>query len=141
MKNTGIFKNFKQAFLLIAFLLFMIPVQVFSQGVTSKNIPEHRFAAVVMTDTLNNYISIDLASLPGFFERAFLLDHIFADPQLVVNNSNISGPTLVVFSNKLNDSSGLIKSLEKYRNEAIEAGKSLSDVKKQELLEKYNKYR
>jgi hypothetical protein len=141
MKNSGTKENIKETFMLFALLLIMIPIQVYSQEISHKSTPDSRFAVVVSSDNLNNYISIDLASLPGFFERAYLLDHIFADPKLVVNNSNISGPSLEVFSDKLNNTNGLIKSLEEYRDKAIEAGKSLSDAQKQVLLEKYNKYR
>jgi hypothetical protein len=119
----------------------VIPFTVFSQQAKSALISEHPIAVVVSTDAVKNNITVDLTGMPDFFDRAFLLDLLFSDPMLVVNNSSIAGPSLELFSDRLNDTSQVLKSLETYYNKALSAGKTLSENQKKELMKKYEKYR
>jgi hypothetical protein len=119
----------------------MLPFSVFSQQAGEVKQPGKAFVTLISSNDVNNYFSLDLENLPGFFEKAYLLDLIFADPNLVVNNTNISGSSLELFSNKMNDPVQLLKSLESYREKATTAGTSLSEEKKKDLLKKYDKYR
>lgn len=141
MKNPIKRRNPKVIQVVFSLLMILLPFSVFSQQSMKAASTENHFASVIKSDETNNYILLDLTSLPGFFERAFLLDLIFADPNLVVNNSNISGPSLELFSNKMNNPVQLLKSLESYRDKAITAGTSLNEEQKKELLMKYGKYR
>lgn len=141
MKNTIKRRNQKAIQVVFSLLLILIPFSGFSQQSINTANAENAFADLKSSDEVNNYISLDLTSLPGFFERAYLLDLIFVDPNLVVNNTNISGPSLELFSNKMNNPVQLLKSLESYREKAINAGSSLNEEQKIELLKKYDKYR
>jgi hypothetical protein len=101
---------------------------------------EKCFVMVSKSDQINNYLSLDLSQLPGFFERAYLLDLIFADPNVLIDQTNIFNPTLEVISSKSHDLSFVINSLNKYFHQSIEAGKDLPPEKKEVLMQKYAKY-
>jgi len=118
----------------------LFPSFVYSQE-NSKSTEKLPFARVVSSDEINNYFSLDLEQLPGFFERAYLLDLIFADSKLVISDSRISGTSLEVFSNKINDKKLVLESLETYLEKALHAGKTSSPSQKEELMKKFDKYR
>lgn len=141
MKSTLKRHNKKAIRVVFSLLMLLLPFSVFSQQSNNVTITEKAFASIKSSNEANNYFLLDLTSLPGFFERAYLLDLIFADSKLVVNNTNISGPSLELFSDRINDPAQLLKSLESYREKAIVAGTSLNEEQKQDLLTKYNKYR
>ncbi len=141
MKRIARHKNREVALIWVALLIILIPFSAFPQQATKVAERENPFVTVVSTDDLNIYISIDLTRLPGFFERAYMLDLIYADSKIVVNKTDISGPALEVFSNKINDTGPILKSIESYRAKAISAGISLSESQKKDLMKKYDKYR
>jgi hypothetical protein len=123
------------------FISSIVPLYVFSQSGKSIKTPCQPVAVVVSTDENNNNISVDLTRIPDFFGRAYLLDLLFSDPVLVVNNSNISGPSLELFSNKVNDINKVLNALETYYEKAILAEETLNESQKDELSKKYAKYR
>ncbi len=141
MKNTIKRRNSKAIQVVFSLLMVLLPFSVFSQQSNNGINTENAFASLTKSDETNNYIRLDMTSLPGFFERAYLLDLIFADSKLVVNNTNISGASMELFSNKINNPVQLLKSLESYRDKAITAGSSLNEEQKNDLLKKYDKYR
>ncbi len=141
MKNAIKSRNPKAIHVVFSLLMILLPFSVFPQLSNNVTITEEANASLIKSDETNNYIQLNLTTLPGFFERAYLLDLIFADSKLVINNTNISGPSLELFSNKINDPVQLLKSLESYRDKAITAGSSLNEVQKKDLLKKYDKYR
>jgi hypothetical protein len=131
----------KTVLCLAIFLSILIPVSGFSQEEKDVLKVEHSFARVVSTEASRNNIIVDLTSLPGFFERAYLLDLIFADSRMVIHETNISGSNLELYSDKLNDISQVLIALNSFRDKAINAGKSFNENQKKELMEKYEKYR
>jgi len=141
MKRIAGFLHKKAAFAFVALLLILIPFAAFAQQAANKGGNEVPFTTIVSTDAYNNYFAVNLTLLPGFFERAYMLDLIFSDPKLVINNTDISGSSLEVFSNRVNDTDQVVKSIENYRSQAIAAAKSMDEKQKNALLEKYNKYR
>jgi hypothetical protein len=133
--------NFKSIIYLAFFISSIVPLSVFSQTGKSLVTSDQPVAVVVSSDEINNNISLDLTRIPDFFRRAYLLDLLFSDPTLVVNNSNISGPSLELFSNKVNDVKQVLTTLETYYDKAILAEKTLNESQKNELMKKYAKYR
>jgi hypothetical protein len=126
---------------LIVSLLFIVPLTLSAQQQKTNVKSTHPFAAVVSSDSVNNHISIDLTQLPVFLERAILLDLVFADPHLVVKVTNISGQKLELFSDKQNDLNLVLRSLESYRDKAINDNRTMNEGKKKQLLKKYAKFR
>jgi len=132
----------KTSFLcLAAILVLILPAFVFGQQTASAGNASKAFASITSTDATNTYFSADLTQMPTFFERAYFLDAVFSDPKLVVNNSNISGTSIALFSSKEYDSAKVLETLESYYKKAIAAEKDFSSVKKDELLKKYEKFR
>jgi hypothetical protein len=127
--------------IVLALLIIVLPFSVFSQKSNNDTKAENNFATLKSADEVNNYFLVDMTTFPGFFEKAYFLDLIFADSKLVVNNSNISGSTLELFSDRINDTEQLLKSLEEYCKKALSASTILKENEKQELVAKYNKYR
>jgi len=125
----------------LGMLVFSLPAFVFGQQAANVGNASKAFATITSTDATNTYFSADLTQMPSFFERAYFLDAVFSDPKLVVNNSNISGTYIALFSSSEYDSAKVIETLESYFNKAIDAGKNFSSAKKNELLKKYEKFR
>ena len=131
----------KGLLILAGLLVFLLPFSVIGQQVASKVVPAKAFATVVSYDATNTYFSADLSCFSSFFERAWFLELVFADPQMVVNNSKITGESFDVFSSREYDSALMLEKLHAYRVQAIEAGKSTPASQKKELLVKYEKYK
>jgi hypothetical protein len=134
-------RNQKTALKWVVFILILLPFSIFAQSSGSSEGVLIPFVRLTSSDSEKNYFSADLTVLPDFFERAYMLELIYSDPELVVNNSNISGSSLEILSNKKNDQEKVIISMGIYRDKAITAGKTLTESQKKELLEKYKKFR
>jgi hypothetical protein len=140
--KTNLFSIKKTNFLnLLGMLVFSLPAFVFGQQAANVGNASKAFATITSTDATNTYFSADLTKMPSFFECAYFLDVVFSDPNLVVNNSNISGTSIALFSSKEYDSAKVLESLESYYKKAIAAGKDFSSAQKEELLKKYEKFR
>jgi hypothetical protein len=142
MKHLQNFTCKSRITLIVAVLAtFLNTGRAFSQTAVSDAKGEVSFVKVISTDETFNYLSLDLTMLPGFFERAYLLDLLFVDPQVVVNKTNISGPSLILFCERSHDLQLVFKSLDDYRLKALNAGKSITGSQREEFLKKYEKYR
>jgi hypothetical protein len=126
---------------IVAILVLLFPLIVYGQQQTIVGNASKPFATITSTDATNTYFSADLTLMPTFFERAYFLDAVFSDPKLVVNNSNISGESILLFSNKEYDAAKVLETLQSFHDKAIEAGKTFPPAKKNELLKKYEKFR
>jgi hypothetical protein len=125
----------------LAFLVAIIgPLDVLSQE-NIKIETSTPFARIISSDENNNYYSLELNQMPGFFEKAYLLDLIFSDSKIVINKTSLSEPTLEIFSSIVNDSKEIIECLVTYQLKAIQAGRTLIPAQKDELMKKYDKYR
>jgi hypothetical protein len=127
--------------MLAGLLVLFLPLSGKGQQNSSGTVQAGAFSTDVSSDQVNIYFSADLLQLPVFFERAFFLQLVFADTKMVVNNSNISGATLEIFSSRENDPVQIKASLEVYRNQALEAEKNMPADQKKELVNKYEKFR
>ncbi|MBK7031590.1 MAG: hypothetical protein IPH45_21405 [Bacteroidales bacterium] len=108
----------------LAFLAAIFgPLTVLSQenGNLETNTPIVR---IVSSDENNNYYSLDLNQMPGFFEKAYLLDLIFSDSKMVIGKTILSEPTLEVFSSKVNDSKEIMECLGSYQLKALQGRKN-----------------
>jgi hypothetical protein len=127
--------------LLVGIMLALLPFTGSGQNLPESTKPVKVFASITGSNGTNTYYSADLTQLPEFFERAFLLDLLFANPKLVVNNSNINGKSLEIFSSSEFDSAQVLNTLQVFHDEAAKANREYSDVQKKELLKKYEKYK
>ncbi len=141
MKFTAFFFPKTRLQHIVLVLVFILPSFVYCQQANTVSSASKAFATITSTDATNTYFSADLTQMPTFFERAYFLDAVFSDPKLVVNNSNISGTSIALFSSKEYDSAKVLESLESYYKKAIAAEKDFSLAKKDELLKKYEKFR
>jgi hypothetical protein len=140
MKTLNFFPN-RHNSVLVLMLLIIVSFNGMSQPTLKKSNSDKQFSTLIKTEGYLNYYSIDLDQLPGFFERGFLLDLIFADSDVVVDQTIISGSSLIVFSNAVNDPKQILDILAGFKEKSIIAGKSLKYDEKESLLKKYEKYR
>jgi len=127
--------NYRNLLALLAILI--LPILSYSQE-GSNHLP---FVTIEGKEDPNTYYLLDLNQLPGFLEKAYLLDLLFKDHSVVVMNSSISGRTLKIASNAKIETAAVIKQIEDYRLQALKAGQVMSESEKTDLLNKYEKYR
>lgn len=84
---------------------------------------------------------LNLTAIPSFLERALLLEHLFADSKLLIEKTDISGKTLDLYSDSNNKQEDIILLLNDYINLVIEEGKKVNSEQREQLSQKYNKYR
>ena len=131
----------KAYFVILGMLFLLLPFTGKAQKANSNNSATKAFAVIKSVDNTNTYFTADLMQLPTFFEKAFFLDLIFSDNQLVVDKSILSGASIELFSSLEHDPSAVLVSLKAYQEKAIEAETNFSAEKKAELLKKYDKFR
>ena len=119
------------------FVILTIPLLSYTQEPEDTN----PFITIEGNDGVNTHFLLHLDHLPGFFERAYLLELLFNDHTVVVMNTSISGDTLEMISDSRQDNESIIKNMESYRLKALKAGDELPDTEKEALLKKYEKYR
>ena len=121
----------------VIFLLLFYSARLSAQSVSKPS------SAVVVSEIVENRVHyiLDLTVLPSFLEKALLLEHIFADSKLLIEKTDISGKTLDLYSDSENKQEEIILVLNDYINLVIEEGKKLNSEQREQLSQKYNKYR
>lgn len=99
------------------------------------------FARLVSSDETNRYFELDLSQLPSFFEKAYLLDNLFGDSLVVVQNSSLKNEFLPLICNNNLKTEKVLLHLEDLKARVIKAAVSISESEKAIIERKFAKYR
>ncbi|MBK7175371.1 MAG: hypothetical protein IPH84_19635 [Bacteroidales bacterium] len=121
--------------------LLLLPLNLLAQTLENDKSEKDPIVKIVGTEESRVHYTLDLTQLPGFYEKALVVESIFADPKVVIDKTDISVPFLNIYSSLEYDSNEVVKNLENYINKAIEQGSKLSVEEKDSLSAKYNKFR
>ncbi|MBK7175397.1 MAG: hypothetical protein IPH84_19765 [Bacteroidales bacterium] len=121
--------------------ILLLPLNLLAQSAGNHETEKNPLVKIIGIEDNRVHYSLDLAQLPGFYEKALVVESIFADPKVVIDKTDISVPFLNIYSSLEYDSNGVVKNLENYINKAIEQGSKLSMEEKDSLSAKYNKFR
>lgn len=128
--------------LILAGLLMFIQIScIFGQEPGKSDNTVNSFVLIRQTDETRTELELDLNQLPGFFERAYLLELIFQDPTVVVVETNLSLDRLPLVAVSGKELEAVVAVLETFKNKAVEAGRVLPPAKKEEMMKKYEKFR
>jgi hypothetical protein len=99
------------------------------------------FARLVSSDSTNRYFEADLSQLTSFFERAYLLEIIFKDSLVVVQNSNLKNDFLPLLCNNKLETKKVLLHIEDLKAEVKRVSGRMSKSEKDILIKKYEKFR
>jgi hypothetical protein len=99
------------------------------------------FARLVSSDETNRNFELDLSQLPSFFEKAYLLDIIFGDSIVVVQNSSLKNDFLPLICNNKLGTEKVITHLDELKTKVINEAASLTESEKAIIVKKFEKYR
>lgn len=133
--------SFLSLFGLLVLLSLLLTVDLFAQETTIREPDKTTIARLTAADAENNYYQVDMSGLPGDFERAALLDLIFADKNLVVTKTDIGENKLELCAALAMDINSALCRIDDYYHKAAEAGNGLTPEQKKAKMEKYAKYR
>lgn len=123
-------------------LLLMLPLMDLSAQETGDSVPGKTIIArFTAADAENNYFEVDMSGLPDDYERATLLDFIFADNNLVVIKTDIGAGKLELCASLALDVKSALCRIDDFYRKAAGSGHDISPEQKQALMEKYLKYK
>lgn len=140
MKKFNVLKSSIQISL-ICLAIALFPIYGFSQQNNGGGKPIATNVSLLSNDGAYSYYRIDLQSIPGFFERSYLLDLLFADSKVLIDKTDISSNYLDVRVSREEDKIVIVNQLEVYLAKSKEMGEKTPEADKKELVKKYNKYK
>lgn len=140
MKRFNVFKSSIQI-CLICMAIALFPIYGFSQQNNGGGKPIATNVSLLSNDGAYSYYRIDLQSIPGFFERSYLLDLLFADSKVLIDKTDISANYLDVRVSRDEEKTVVVSQLDAYLVQSKEMGEKTSEADKKELVKKYNKYK
>lgn len=120
--------------------LSLCSLQLFSQNLTGTVQESKPFVKEMGIVNSRIALAVDMNQLPGIFEKGYLLDLIFADSRMVIEQTSISSEFMQVNLNEGADKIVIIKTLNEYRQKSLDAGQSFPASEKEKLVQKYSKY-
>jgi len=135
-KKDGHMRNYFWA--LVFASQFLLPLITNGQNSVSDS---GSFVTMTGKDEAYSTYMLSMVQVPGFLERAFLVDLIFNDRNIIVMKTRVSDEGMEVKASSDLDPDSVIRTLEQYKEDAIEYCCKLSGHVKEELITKYAKYR